>query len=173
MFSAASADQIGKLSGATVAHINSAASHVSAADRTKWNDGANSGASAWTSVIAIGQKAIKMGEKKNTGNIFVDKALTIFDLNSGSNIRTLNISAQSSSTLTNMASGEVIEAHVVLDNSTAQSGKTINFSNQITGATIVRTCGSPMYIEAGGYGEANIMVMKTGDSSYEIYLITT
>ena len=50
MFSAASADQIAKLSAATVTHSGDTTRHITADERTRWNNAWTSGISAYTKV---------------------------------------------------------------------------------------------------------------------------
>lgn len=53
MFSAASADQISKLSGATQSHTANTTAHTTDAEKTRWNNAWTSGISAYTKVEAL------------------------------------------------------------------------------------------------------------------------
>lgn len=63
MFSAASADQISKLSGATQSHTVNTAAHTTDAEKTRWNNAWTSGVSAYTKVEAL--SAATTGISKN------------------------------------------------------------------------------------------------------------
>ena len=53
MFSAASADQLVALSAATTAHTTNTTAHITAAERTRWNNAWTSGVSAYTKVESL------------------------------------------------------------------------------------------------------------------------
>ena len=177
LVSAATAAQVVALSAATTAHTANTTVHVTSNEKTYWTDGAGSGASAWTEVVSLGQKVKKTAEIKSSGSIYLDKGLTVYDIHTGtSSAKTLTLAVSGTDFLTNMTSGEVVECQIILNNSAGETGRSVTFTTQITGASIINTINpynGAVLVQPGEYGEANAMIVKTGNNSYNIYLITS
>ena len=83
MFSAASADQISKLSGATTAHTANTTMHVTSTERTRWNNAWTSGVSAYTKVEALSAATTGISDNLNklsagTIALVASSAATVF-----------------------------------------------------------------------------------------------
>ena len=99
-----------------------------------------------------------------------DKFLTIITLGSSSAV-SVTI-AQSGSLWSNMEVGEVVEAHVIIEN-TGATGVTVTLPTRQTDSRIRVTGDNELLIDPSGFGEVNAMITKTGNNDYVIYLITS
>ena len=78
MFSAASADQISKLSGATTAHTANTTMHITAAERTRWNNAWTSGVSAYTKVEELSAGTLYELKQTNHNIPFVEQSGNVY-----------------------------------------------------------------------------------------------
>lgn len=112
MFSAASADQISKLSGATTAHTANTTMHITADERTRWNNAWTSGVSAYTKVEEL--SAGTLYELKQT-NHNIPYVVT-------NETGTTNKLTATASTLSSLTEGQSIILHLTSGTTTASTG---------------------------------------------------
>lgn len=137
-------------------------------------NGANSGASAWTSVTELSASVVT--NKSNieaisgrTYKYYTATTSTALDLSKYLTILTLSANATLTiGTLPTMVAGTVEEAHVIISN----TGSSLIEVTVPSGANVVLTGGNKIYIAAGERGELNAMITYDG-ANYTIYIITT
>ena len=186
LFSAASADQLLKLSATTVRHetdlyaLSAGVIDNEYVIQQTFNSlqGSLTGLSAATTALSsytytvLEPKVRKHFVTTNATTLDITKQLTVMTLTGSQATPTITItdSFEALDSL-NLETDEFTEVHVIIENN-SNTDKTIDFDLDDDNATLVCTTGNSMFILAHDYGEVNALITYDG-SNYVIYIITT
>ena len=188
LFSAASADQLLKLSATTVRHetdlyaLSAGVIDNEYVIQQTFNSlqGSLTGLSAATTALSsythtvMEPKVRKRFTTTNNTTIDITKQLTVMTITGSNSAVTITITDTSDALdELNLESGEFSEVHVIVQNGNGNVDREISFNLSNPGnASIVCTTGNSMFIPAGDYGEVNALITYDG-TNYVIYVITT